>query len=62
MPKSIARIAPEMARRMVFVTGSAHDPEIAAFLRRTSCAWLEKPVKGESLRSAIAQARRQGAA
>jgi CheY-like chemotaxis protein len=54
--RRIGLIAPAQARRMVFVTGSADEPDAAAFLRRTSCEWLEKPVSGDQLRAAIARA------
>jgi CheY-like chemotaxis protein len=52
----VAKIAPDLAQRMVFVTGSAITADVSAFLKRTKCLWLEKPFEWDRLRSSIATA------
>jgi CheY-like chemotaxis protein len=36
---------PELAARTVFMTGSVHDPAVAAFLRTTTVTCLTKPFR-----------------
>ncbi len=52
----VAKIAPDLAQRMVFVTGSAMTPELSAFLKRTRCLCLEKPFEWDRLRASLAAA------
>ncbi|HEY6097957.1 MAG TPA: response regulator [Anaeromyxobacter sp.] len=52
----VAKIAPALADRIVFVTGGAAAPEAAAFLGRTSNTCLQKPFQPDALRAAVAAA------
>jgi signal transduction histidine kinase/ActR/RegA family two-component response regulator len=52
----IAEIAPDQARRMIFVSGGAYDEEASAFLRRVGNPCLEKPFDAQELRQALAWA------
>ena len=45
-----------LARRIVFVTGAAADSNFESFLEKTGCAYLQKPVDAEALRSAVSAA------
>ncbi|MCC6903921.1 MAG: response regulator [Polyangiaceae bacterium] len=49
------RTRPELARRVVFVTGAASDGEIRSDLERAGRPWLEKPVSSRALLSLLAQ-------
>ncbi|MBI3205511.1 MAG: response regulator [Myxococcales bacterium] len=49
------RTRPELARRVVFVTGAASDGEIRSGLERAGRPWLEKPVSSRALLSLLAQ-------
>jgi len=51
----VARIAPDLADRIVFVTGGA-SPDAAALLRRMPNACVPKPFTREALRSAVSAA------
>jgi CheY-like chemotaxis protein len=53
---TISSIAPELARRTLFVTGGALTPAAAAFLDERSDRVLEKPLTPEAVRSAVARA------
>ncbi len=55
----VAKIAPDLAGRIVFVTGGATAPEAAAFLERTTNTCIEKPFQREALRLAVAAAARR---
>jgi CheY-like chemotaxis protein len=57
--QAVAEAAPSMARRIVFVTGGASTPEAVTFLERTTNTVLLKPVEGEILRRAVADASRE---
>jgi CheY-like chemotaxis protein len=46
-------IAPELAARIVFVTGGALLPHVRALLERVPNAWLEKPIDVEGLREFV---------
>jgi PAS domain S-box-containing protein len=46
---------PELARRMVFLTGGAFTEEAQAFLERVPNARLEKPFEAEALRDVVAR-------
>jgi DNA-binding NtrC family response regulator len=50
----VAKVVPEQARRILYVTASAELPEFQAFVRRTRCPFVEKPFESESLVSAVA--------
>jgi len=52
----VAKLDARLARRIVFVTGAGSDSRFEAFLERTGCAYLPKPVDGEALRAAVAAA------
>jgi CheY-like chemotaxis protein len=45
--------APELAARIVFVTGGALLPHVRALLERVPNAWLEKPIDVEGLREFV---------
>ena len=47
---------PDIAGRLIFMTGHAEDPEYARFLRETGAPVLAKPFTPESLRQAVQQA------
>ena len=48
--RELAASSPELARRMVFVTGDVLTPETATFLARTSLPVIEKPIDPYDLR------------
>ncbi len=49
----LMRSAPELAARMVFVTGGAFTPRSRGFLDHTANQWLEKPFSTQNLRAII---------
>lgn len=49
----LLKSAPELAARMVFVTGGAFTPRSRAFLDHTLNQWLEKPFSTQNLRAII---------
>ncbi len=49
----LRRERPELARRVVFVTGGGFTPRARAFLLETRAPWIEKPVSIAALRAAI---------
>jgi CheY-like chemotaxis protein len=53
---AVAKIAPDVARRIVFVTGSVMTPELLAFFERAQCACIPKPFRSSELRAAVAAA------
>ena len=55
----VVEVAPDLARRIVFVTGSVMTPELLAFLARANCACVEKPFRADHLRAAVAAAARR---
>jgi len=56
----LARRWPEIARRIVFLTGGAFTPRARTFLETVPNARLEKPFEGVALMEAIAVAMRRG--
>jgi CheY-like chemotaxis protein len=55
----IERIAPDLARRVVFLSGIANSPEVEAFIRRTRVACFPKPFDPHKLREAVEEAARR---
>jgi signal transduction histidine kinase len=53
---ALAATRPELARRMVFLTGGAFTPAARAFLERETVVCLEKPFELAALRAALARA------
>lgn len=53
---SVRAISPELARRVVFMTGGAFTAESHDFLVRHENSWLEKPFDIGALRKLIARA------
>lgn len=47
--RGLLATAPHLAPRVVFITGSALDPDIEAFLAETGCLYLRKPFALEDL-------------
>lgn len=52
---AVAVLAPPLARRIVYVTGSTGSRELTEFLRRTGCRCIEKPFEGAELRTVVAE-------
>jgi two-component system, cell cycle sensor histidine kinase and response regulator CckA len=52
----LARLAPDLAAGIVFVTGGATTPEAADFLSRTPNTCVAKPFTSQELRAAVAAA------
>jgi CheY-like chemotaxis protein len=48
--RALASSSPDLARRMVFVTGDVLTPETARFLAETSLPVIEKPIDPYDLR------------
>ncbi|MGD0675756.1 MAG: ATP-binding protein [Polyangiaceae bacterium] len=55
----IMRSTPQMANRLVFMTGGAFTPRARAFLESVNNPWLEKPLDMGKLRSLVSRAGRQ---
>jgi CheY-like chemotaxis protein len=51
--RQVQELFPEMARRIVFVTGWAHDQRIQEFLAQTGQPCLPKPFEAGDLVSAV---------
>jgi signal transduction histidine kinase/ligand-binding sensor domain-containing protein/CheY-like chemotaxis protein len=51
--ETLLREAPELAERLVFLTGGAFSEAVRAFLDTTNLPWLEKPFEPEVLRARI---------
>lgn len=49
-------MAPDLARRVVFLSGLAGSPEVEAFVRRTGVRCLPKPVDPRKLEAAVIEA------
>ncbi|MGC8839598.1 MAG: hybrid sensor histidine kinase/response regulator [Anaerolineae bacterium] len=47
--RSLLSMAPDLAPRVIFMTGSALDPDVEAFLAETGCLHLQKPFALEDL-------------
>jgi CheY-like chemotaxis protein len=52
----LERIAPDLARRVVFLSGIATSPEVEAFARRARVVCLPKPFEAQKLKAAVAEA------
>ncbi len=50
----LSKLDRELARRIVFITGFAGDPDFLAFLRRAGCRCVEKPFDRAELERAVA--------
>jgi CheY-like chemotaxis protein len=48
------RVAPDVARRFIYMTGGAYTEDAQAFLDRMQGRWLQKPIDKGELRSFIA--------
>jgi CheY-like chemotaxis protein len=51
--RQVQELFPDMARRIVFVTGWAHDQKIQEFLKQTGQPCLPKPFEAGELVSAL---------
>lgn len=51
--EALCQSRPELARRVVFLTGSGGEPSARQFLARNKCAVLDKPVEMEELVDAV---------
>ncbi len=49
----IREVAPDQARRMVFLTGGAFTAEARSFLDRVPNTWIEKPFQSDRLRAVV---------
>jgi CheY-like chemotaxis protein len=50
--RTLAAVAPGLARRVIFVTGDVAGTDAEAFLDESGCRWLAKPFRlGELLRA-----------
>jgi CheY-like chemotaxis protein len=52
--EAVRREQPELARRMIFITGDHATPETAQLLELTGCPCLTKPFRSEELFEAVA--------
>ena len=51
--RAIAATAPELAKRVIFVTGDVAGTDAERFLEESGCRWLAKPFRlGDLLRAA----------
>jgi CheY-like chemotaxis protein len=55
LTEAIRQRRPELARRILFVTGDLLDDETERFLRERGYPWMEKPFDSQELRNAIAK-------
>jgi DNA-binding NtrC family response regulator len=55
----LERMDPELARRVVFLSGFAKTPEVEAFIRRVGARCLLKPFQSQELRTAVEEATRR---
>ena len=53
--KELNRVAPDQARRMIFMTGGAFTPRSEEFLRSSPVPQVAKPISLEMLQGAIRQ-------
>ena len=53
--ETLTRMAPELARDMIFMTGGAFTPRARTFLAESTHAWIEKPFAPEALRSLVSE-------
>lgn len=52
---AVRALAPALARRIVYITGSEDTPEIREFLARSGCRCIGKPFDGATLRAAVTE-------
>jgi CheY-like chemotaxis protein len=52
----LVQIAPALAKRIVFLTASANEPQVNEFIRRTGTQCLAKPFRAQELRAAVVEA------
>jgi CheY-like chemotaxis protein len=57
--EELLRVAPDLARRLVFLSGSASAPEVEVLVRRAGVRCLPKPFEPQELRAAVAAAARR---
>ncbi|MEO7097126.1 MAG: ATP-binding protein [Polyangiales bacterium] len=57
--EKIVAIAPDLAERMIFLTGGAFSPLAKQFLDRANNLWFDKPCDLQALRSAIVRVARR---
>jgi CheY-like chemotaxis protein len=51
--QKLSTMHPELARRVIFVTGDVAGTEAGKFLQESGCRWLAKPFRlGDLLRTA----------
>ncbi len=55
----LMQIAPDLAKRVVFLTGSANAPEVKTFTEREGIHCVGKPFGAEALRAAVEEASRR---
>jgi hypothetical protein len=53
LARRLERTAPDLARRLVFITGGAYTEASRAFLAANGRRWLEKPLDPELLRELV---------
>ncbi len=53
--RALAQTRPELAERMVFVTGGAFDEVAEDFLERIATRWMEKPFDSHALQAVVRQ-------
>jgi two-component system NtrC family sensor kinase len=51
--RALSSSAPELAQRMIFVTGDVLTPDTATFLAQTSLPVIEKPIDPYDLRMKV---------
>ncbi len=51
--RALSEVAPELARRILFVTGDVAGTEAGAFFEENGCRWLPKPFRLADLLSAV---------
>jgi nitrogen-specific signal transduction histidine kinase/ActR/RegA family two-component response regulator len=51
--EAVRRVRPELAQRVVFMTGGAFTDEVRAFLRASTNPFLDKPIDPERLRALV---------
>ena len=50
---ALVKIAPELAAKMIFMTGGAFSPSASAFLESASNLTIDKPFKPAALRQVV---------
>jgi PAS domain S-box-containing protein len=54
--REVARLRPELARRMVFLTGDTLGPEPQRFLKDAGALWVNKPFSPDEVRQVVGRA------